>query len=810
MQSEKVTHYGHFIKYLSDIDSSASDSFWVSRLSEMAAPIFPLLPRSGYQAKASSSAARDVVATLPPHCSVTMASMIQSAWAALLSTFTSSEQVVFGLTVNGRDADVVGIEDMLGPTIATVPVLLDINRNWTIGEFLSQVQRLSAERMPYQHAGLQHIRQLNDDTAIACDFQNMLMITSESGSETDSGMWNLRSTGAVGTNFFTYPLMVSCTVSGELIKIAAQYDPHVIGRWLVERILVQFEHTLHQLTSSAMQKAKVGDMLVLNATDQQQINAWNNKPLHTVRNTIHESIFSHKLGSSPALQSWDGSFTFSQIDSLTSKVARRLVYSGVKCGDFVPLCFEKGALYVVAMLGTLKSGAAFVPLDPEAPESRLRDLVRGANANLMLCSPRQKSICEPLGVSVLAIDLNMTEHSLISSTTLPSVSPEQAAYCIYTSGSTGKPKGTVVQHYAFVSNAIPCADMLYIEPGSRVLQFSSYVFDSSLIEILTPLMQSCCVFVPAGEDRLTNLMAYMQKNKIDWACLTPTVAQTMHPSLIPHLKTLVLAGEAMSLHHVSTWAPHVRLVNGYGPTETSVAATINSQMTGTSSPSNIGCAVGGRCWIVDKNNHDRLQPLGAVGEILVEGPTLASGYLNNPQKTAEVFITSPAWAQEAQFQTDPYPRRFYKTGDLAKHNEDGSFSFIGRKDAQVKVRGQRLELGEVEQNLSLDPLVKHVIAAIPASGPGTKRLIAALCINGSSGKRFPILSNRFARSNLKLFIVNTSSPRFFGEYRGFSACYWGFSGPQRPSSASQTQTQNDRFCPPSLFPNIHLEPSCAE
>ncbi len=734
-RSEEAAQYRHFIKFVSDTDSAAADRFWIARLSEVAAPVFPPLPRSGYRAKASSSAAREVSASLPPQCSVTMASIVQSAWAALISTYTSSEQVVFGLTVNGRDADVVGIGHVLGPTIATVPVLLDVGRDLPLGEFLSEVQSLSAERMPFQHAGLQHISQLNDDTAAACGFQNMLAITSESGSVTDSGMWNLRSTGAVGNNFFTYPLVVSCTLSEGKVRIEAKYDPQVLAPWLAERILDQFEHMLNLVTSPAMQRVKVGDLLILNAADQQQISTWNNHPLCTTRKTIQEAIFSNTWGSSPAVHSWDASFTFSQLDSQTSEVARRLVRLGVKSGDFVPLCFEKGALYVVAMLAVLKSGAAFVPLDPEAPEGRLRDLIGGVNAKTMVCSPQQKSLSETMGISVLTIEPNMSQERS-PSTLLPSVSPDQAAYCLYTSGSTGMPKGTVIQHYAFVSNAGPSANHLRINPGSRVLQFASYVFDASLIETLTPLIQGCCVFVPAGEDRLTNLTSYIQKNKIDWACLTPTVAQTLQPASVTHLKTLVLAGEAMSLHHVSTWAPHVRLVNAYGPTEASVCATANSQVTRTSDPSNIGFAVGGRCWIVDRKNRDRLQPIGAIGELLIEGPTLAREYLNNPDKTAEVFFTTPVWAQQAQVRTDPFPRRFYKTGDLVKYNEDGSFSFVGRKDAQVKVRGQRLELGEVEQNLSQDPLVKHVVAAVPTSGPCAKRLTAALCLNGASGKSY--------------------------------------------------------------------------
>lgn len=265
---------------------------------------------------------------------------------------------------------------------------------------------------------------------------------------------------------------------------------------------------------------------------------------------------------------------------------------------------------------------------------------------------------------------------------------------------------------------------------SRVLQFSSYTFDVSLIEILTTLMIGGTVCVPSEFDRMNNLAAVMEQMEVNIALLTPTLAQLVKPSDVPHLRTLVLGGEAMSKSLVSTWTGKVNLVNSYGPSECSVVATVNTEMTVASSPANIGTPLD-RCWVVDPRNHHRLAPIGSVGELLVEGPTLARGYLNNETKTAESFIKNPRWATVGRYHGLPTTnRRMYKTGDLVKVCSDatGAMMYLGRKDTQAKVNGQRLELDEVEHYLNADDAVQHVLVALPKSGCCAKRLVAVLSL----------------------------------------------------------------------------------
>ena len=183
----------------------------------------------------------------------------------------------------------------------------------------------------------------------------------------------------------------------------------------------------------------------------------------------------------------------------------------------------------------------------------------------------------------------------------------------------------------------------------------------------------------------------------------------------------------MSRTHISTWADKLELINAYGPSECAVVATANPRMTLSTEPTNMGRAVGGRAWITDRSNSNRLVPVGSVGELVIEGPILAQGYLNNKSKTEEVFIHDPEWSltQDKSFNTH---RRFYRTGDLVRYSEDGSLDFCGRHDYQAKIRGQRVEFGEIEVHLRTDPAVQHALVTIPKAGFCKKRLVSVLSL----------------------------------------------------------------------------------
>nr|POF13497.1 nonribosomal peptide synthetase fmpe [Quercus suber] len=256
-----------------------------------------------------------------------------------------------------------------------------------------------------------------------------------------------------------------------------------------------------------------------------------------------------------------------------------------------------------------------------------------------------------------------------------------------------------------------------------MLQFSDYVFDISVCEIFATLLFGGCLCVPSDEDRLSNMAGFIELAQVNSAMLTPSLAATLDPAQVPSLRTLLLVGEAPTKTAISTWANHVQLINDYGPAEACIFVTSHELHPGAMSARTIGRGCNNNLWIVDPNDHNHLAPVGCTGELLIQGPGLAREYLNDPEKTARAFIHPPSWLPTGPF------TRLYKTGDLVQYNDDGTIDYVGRKDGQIKIRGQRIEPGEVEHHVKkLLPIALQVIVTF-GSSPSRSSLIAFVSIN---------------------------------------------------------------------------------
>jgi amino acid adenylation domain-containing protein len=293
------------------------------------------------------------------------------------------------------------------------------------------------------------------------------------------------------------------------------------------------------------------------------------------------------------------------------------------------------------------------------------------------------------------------------------VCPTNAAWYIFTSGSTSIPKGVVLEHASIVAS-LQAHGARYAGPVTKALQFSAFNFDASISDVFTTLIYGGCVSVIAEEARLNNLAESIRNVCANFAFLTPTVAGLLKPHEVPTLETIVLVGEALNPEVLEDWVgSHVRLFNAYGPSECSILTTFSSEIVDKDLARNIGTALAGsNLWVVDPTDHHELVPVGCVGELLVEGPLLARGYLGDDQKTADSFVTPPAWVQRYNFNPNS-SRRFYKTGDLVSQEMDGSLVYIGRRDTMVKINSQRVELGEIEHWVKRKlPEVREVVAGL--------------------------------------------------------------------------------------------------
>ncbi|KAJ5401521.1 uncharacterized protein N7487_007417 [Penicillium crustosum] len=275
------------------------------------------------------------------------------------------------------------------------------------------------------------------------------------------------------------------------------------------------------------------------------------------------------------------------------------------------------------------------------------------------------------------------------------VTPAHAAYAFYTSGSTGLPKGCIIEHGAFVASTLERVKALGRNRSSRMLQATTYTFDPAMEDILTTLPVGGCVCVPSKQEYMNNLSGAICKYKASTLNITPSFVRSLRPEQVPSLKTLILGGEKMNDRILETWAGAVSLLNAYGLMECCIKSTIN-RVSADADPRNIGYPAGCSIWLTRPHDHDTLAAIGTVGEILIQGPNLAREYLNRPELTAQSFPQNLRWASQAGLGSDT---RFYKTGDLARFNPDGSICLLGRKDNQVKIHGQRIELGEIDYHL---------------------------------------------------------------------------------------------------------------
>ncbi|KAK6002869.1 hypothetical protein QM012_001619 [Aureobasidium pullulans] len=487
----------------------------------------------------------------------------------------------------------------------------------------------------------------------------------------------------------------------------------------------------------------IEDSLRPTLSDLDEIWHYNNALPPSCDFCMHEMVSerAQQLPDKVAIDSWDGTLTFGQIEQYSTSMAHSLIAEGVQPHDIIPLCFEKSRWAIVAVLATMKAGATFAMMDPSLPLARLQNMAVQIGAKIIVSSRIQHDFAKSIlpNTPHLIVEEDACKLAVLGSANrLPPVDPGTLMYIIFTSGSTGTPKGVTISHRTYTSSAIPRAKAVGYTEKSRVLDFASYAFDVSIDSMFLTVGNGGCLCIPSDEDRLNDINGVIRDMKINYAGITPSMARILDPDVIRSLDVLGLGGEAASARDVNFWGKDTRIVIGYGPCECTIGCTINSDTATGRDYISIGTGNGACMWIVNPDDHEQLMPAGAIGELLVEGPIVGQGYLNDPEKTASVFINDPAWLVKGHGKHAGRRGRLYKTGDLGKYDPDGSggIIFAGRKDTQVKLRGQRVELGEIESQLGARlPSGTSVIAevVVPQGTGGQATLVAFVASNASKG-----------------------------------------------------------------------------
>ncbi|MBJ3777493.1 non-ribosomal peptide synthetase [Acuticoccus mangrovi] len=763
-------------------DRGAAREAWGTYLDGLAEPtlVAPDASRaaSAHQAMQERLLSRTLSARLTEMArehGLTVASVLQGVWGLTLGLTLNRTDVCFGVVSSGRQAPVAGIEDMLGAVITTTPVRLSLRGARTGLDLFQTLQQDAARLMPHQHLSLIEIhRHLNVETLFDTLFtyENYPVEPPPPARSPD----DLPLTAVEGHNSNHYPLSVAA-LPGSALGLRFHYNADLLQAGDVRRYADAFVRLLEQVTRDPLQP--VARLDVLSATERARL--LDGLPQPTALPTVSlASLFEAQAAATPdltAIVDRGQSVDYATLDVEANRLAWQLIGLGVGPGDVVATQFVRSALMVRAVLAVMKTGAAFMPLDPDHPPERLAQLLADATPKLALTTgdlaARLPADLARLVLDDAIVSTQIAEESEVAPRNEDRTVPlrgDHPAYLIHTSGSTGRPKGVLVPHRGLPGLAKSQADRLQIGPGDRVVQLASCAFDASISELAMTLTRGATLVIADADERAgTDLAHLLDSAAITHATLTPTALQTLPIEAGRTLRAVIVAGEACPTELAAAWAARVRLFNAYGPTEATVCATMSTPLTRDGGVP-IGRAIAGvRVYVLDS----ALRPCqpGTVGELYIGGETLAEGYVADPALTALRFVA------------DPFSRvpgaRMYRTGDRAAWRADGELDFHGRVDDQVKIRGVRVEPGEVAAAIAAMPLVEQV--AVDAAPNADGRLaLTAYVAPAHRGEAMQALRRASARDHVEAWreieddgVVSgdVADPTF--DTRGWNSAYTG-------------------------------------
>jgi amino acid adenylation domain-containing protein len=660
---------------------------------------------------------------------VTPYMLLLSAFAVLLSRYSGQEELIIGSPSGGRRSE---FEPMMGLFVNLLPLRFRLAGSPTFRQLLASTRATALDAYTHQEVPFEQIVEaLGVPRSLERSPLFQVAFSVQGALERHLHLPGLR----------VRPLSVDPGTSRfELSLVFEERDGQWVGTFEYNSALFDAAF-IHRMAENlrvllrgvvATPDARLSELPLLSPAERQLVlEAWNQEQRELPEPALVHRLIEAQVRRSPdapAVAFQDEVLTYRQLDRRANPLATALRRLGVGPDVLVALCLERSPELVVAMLATLKAGGAWLPLDPSLPRERLDYLVSDARPQVLLTHSRAPRPHLPPGTSVIVLDEpGALSEGESGESPRAEIGGEHLAYVIYTSGSTGRPKGTLLRHQGLCNTALRIADAMALHSRSRVLQFASVSFDASVWEIFPALMVGASVHLAPREELVPGepLHALLRRRSITAAILTPSVLAQLDPRGLETLETLASGGEACTADLVERWSAGRRFLNAYGPTEvticSSIATEVEAQRITIGRPfHNV------QAYVLDTRL--RPVPVGVPGELYIGGLGLARGYLGRPELTAERFIPHP-------FSREP-GARLYRTGDLARWREDGQLEYLGRTDFQVKLRGYRIEPGEIEARLLEHPGLREAVV-VRAGAAGEERLVAYVVARTSAGGARP-------------------------------------------------------------------------
>ncbi|MDX3784701.1 non-ribosomal peptide synthetase, partial [Streptomyces europaeiscabiei] len=772
----RLASYGDYLAWLQEQDADAARNAWAeylagvvepTRMAEASGARTLLPPEQIHTALEVESVVR--LEGVARARGVTVNTLLQGAWAVVLGAVTGREDVVFGTTVSGRPPEIAGIESMVGLFINTVPVRARLNPAQSVGDFLAGLQDEQASLLPYQHLSLAEIHAQTGlselfDTLVV--YENYPLDTAEMSAAGQE----FTLTGVQAEDSTHYPLTLVIAPHNGTLRLRLDYAADLFDADTVRVLADRYLRVLDQLTADPT--TRVGEVEILEEAERRRLLVDFNDTTVEIADTTLPELVQAQAARTPdtvAVIYDDVRLSYAELNERANRLARYLVAEH-KAGpeQLVGIVMERSAEMVTVLLAVLKTGAAYLPIDPDYPADRIAYMLTDAAPTTVITTT---GVAHHLPViqdsqHVLLDDLlptlaEISGQDLTDTERITPLLPQHPAYVIYTSGSTGRPKGVVVPHGNVVSLFAGTEGRFGFGRDDVWTWFHSFAFDFSVWELWGALLYGGrVVVVPFDVSRSpADFLSLLVEERVTVLSQTPSAfyqlmqAEAQRPELAERLalRWVVFGGEALDLRRVREWySRHADdspvLVNMYGITETTVHTThlaLDAALTGMPVGSLVGRGLPGlRVFVLDGGL--RPVPVGVPGELYVAGVQLARGYLNRPALTAERFVANP-------FASDG--SRMYRTGDVVRWNTEGQLEYLGRADDQVKIRGFRIELGEIETALAAHPAVGQVAVIAREDRPGDKRLAAYLVADPAGGTPEPGLLRDHLRQSLPDYMV---------------------------------------------------------
>ncbi|MCM3126807.1 non-ribosomal peptide synthetase [Paenibacillus provencensis] len=707
----RVIPYKRYIQWLEAKDASQAKTYWNKYLSGYEESSFPQerTPTNQDRSNIQESmfnlglSLTDQLTAISRQYQVTMSSLFQAVWGVVLQYYSDSDDVVFGTIVSGRSTSIPDVDQIMGLFINAAPVRIQSSSETTFAELVKTTHENSVLAEEHSYLSLADVQAEAGGGSL---FNHLLVY--ENYPANDS-MFN---TEELGLGFkirsieayehTNYDLNISIGPGTE-IRIKMNYNEDMYSIRFIQRLFSHLKMVCTQIAGNP--EIKVKDISVLTYQETEHLSYWNNTKADYPMDQTLVDLFAQQAAAEPhrtAVVMGNMQWTYRELNEISEKWSHLLRNKGVKPGDIVGLCSQRSCEMITAILAILKTGAAYLPLDPTFPSERLSYMMEDADVQQLVLLT-DMDLPEFKGEIVTLTDLQLSENMSYAVESTVNLDPDYDAYVIYTSGSTGKPKGVTATHRNVIKTMINNG-YIEIDKTDRLLQISNYAFDGATFDIYGALLNGAALVLISREEasNIESLGNAFSKYDISVAFMTTALFNTLvdwNPDVLTEVCHILFGGEKASARHINTALTVMgpgRLLHMYGPTETTVFATCHTITESGSTP--IGKPIHNTTAFI-LNRDLKPMPVGVPGELYIGGDGLSKGYRNRPALTSERFIEHPFYAG----------KKLYKTGDIVRRNEDGSIEYLDRADYQVKIRGHRIELGEIESKLKDLSEVKDAI-----------------------------------------------------------------------------------------------------